>query len=160
MSAHMSMAETPQWAHYQQAVVDVELPEGTVRVAPAPRAVTVGSFPAPHGESIHVVTAHNPGGRRASRLENDRAHLELLGQLRRRGLRWWPAVGGDVEGRHAEESAAIVGLSDQEACALGRQFGQDAVFAWSETTWRLLSCFEAEEAPTRGWQATRRSQQD
>ncbi|MFI6360240.1 DUF3293 domain-containing protein [Streptomyces sp. NPDC050743] len=160
MPAHMSMARTPQWVQYQQAVVDVELPEGTVRVTPAPRGTAVGSFPAPHGGSIHVITAHNPGGGLTSRLENDRAHQELLDQLRRRGIRWLPAVGGDPEGRHTEESAAIVGLSDREACALGRQFGQDAVFAWSDTTWRLLSCFGAEGAPTRGWQATMRSRQD
>ncbi|MFS4091597.1 DUF3293 domain-containing protein [Streptomyces sp. AF1A] len=133
--------------------------EGIDRVTPAPRGVTVGSVPAPLGEGIHVVTAHNPGGRLASRVENDGAHQDLLGRPRRRGLRWWPAVGGDMEGRHTEESAAIVGLSDHEACALGRHFGQDAVFARSAATWRLLSCFEAEEARC-GWQATKRSQRD
>ncbi|MET7763203.1 DUF3293 domain-containing protein [Streptomyces sp. NPDC005393] len=157
MPADTPIARTLQWTLYQQAVVDIELPEGTVRVAPAPRGVTVGSFPVRHEETVHVVTAHNPGGCLASRLDNDRAHQELLGLLRRRGLRWWPAVGGDAEGQHTEDSAAVVGLSDHEAHALGRQFGQDAVFAWSATAWRLLCCFGTEEAPMRGWQATRHS---
>jgi hypothetical protein len=158
-------ADTPiprrlQWTLYQQAVVDIELPGGTVRVAPAPPGAAVGPFPAPHVATIHIVTAHNPGGGSASRQDNDRAHQELFGLLRRRGLPFRPAVGGDADGRHTEDSAAIVGLSDHEARVLGQQFGQDAVFAWSATTWRLLSCSGAEEAPTRGWQATRRSQQD
>ncbi|MEU5594944.1 DUF3293 domain-containing protein [Streptomyces sp. NPDC020298] len=155
MPAGTRIARMPQWTHYQQAVVDIELPEGTVRVAPAPRGVTVGSFPAPDGETIHVVTAHNPRGRLASRPDNDRAHREMLGLLRRRELRWWPAVGGDADSRHTEVSAAIVGLSDHQARALGRQFGQDAVFAWSTTTWRLLSCSGPEEVLTRGWQSSR-----
>ncbi|MFI6358228.1 DUF3293 domain-containing protein [Streptomyces sp. NPDC050743] len=160
MPADTPTLRTPQWTLYQRAVVDIELPEGTVRVAPAAPGVAVGPFPAPHVATIHIVTAHNPGGGSVSRQDNDRAHQELLGLLRRRGLPFWPAVGGDADGRYTEDSAAIVGISDHEACVLGQQFGQDAVFAWSATTWRLLSCSGAEEAPTRGWQATRRSPQD
>ncbi|MFJ9916858.1 DUF3293 domain-containing protein [Actinacidiphila glaucinigra] len=158
MPTDIATPRTPQWTLYQQAVVDIELPEGTVRVAPAPLGVAVGPFPAPHVATVHIVTAHNPGGGSASRQDNERAHQELLGLLRRRGLPFWPAVGGDADGRHTESSAAIVGLSDREARVLGQQFAQDAVFAWSATTWRLLSCSGTEEASTRGWQATRRSQ--
>lgn len=157
MTADTSIAGMPQWALYQQAVVDIELPGGLVRVAPAPRGVTLGAFALPHAETVHVVTAHNPRGGHASRRRNARAHRELVGLLRRRGLPWWPAAGGDAGGRHREDSAAIAGLTDHEARALGRQFDQDAVFAWSPTSWRLLSCFGTEDAPTRGWRATRGS---
>ncbi|MEV5144265.1 DUF3293 domain-containing protein [Streptomyces sp. NPDC052727] len=154
MTAGIPITRTRQWSPYQQAVVDVELPEGPVRITPAPPGVVAGRFPVPHGETIHVVTAHNPRGARASRQHNHRAHQELLGLLRRRGLPWWPAAGGDPDGRHTEASAAIAGLSDDEARALGREFGQDAVFAWSAPAWRLLTCFGAEEALTLGWRAT------
>lgn len=157
MTAGIPITRTPQWGLYQRAVVDVELPAGPVRISPAPPGVAVGRFPVPHGETVHVVTAHNPRGARASRRHNHRAHQELLGLLRRRGLSWWPAVGGDPEGRHTEASAAVVGLSDDEARALGREFGQDAVFAWSAPAWRLLACFGAEEALTLGWRATEAS---
>ncbi|MFI1832282.1 DUF3293 domain-containing protein [Streptomyces olivaceoviridis] len=153
MAAGVPITHTPQWALYQQAVVDVELPGGPVRVTPAPPGVAVGRFPVPHGETIHVVTAHNPRGTHASRQHNHRAHQRLLGLLRQRGLAWWPAVGGDPDGRHTEVSVAIVGLSDDEARALGREFGQDAVFAWSAPAWRLLACFGAGEALTLGWRA-------
>lgn len=157
MTAGIPITRTPQWGLYQQAVVDVELPGGPVRVTPAPPGVVAGRFPVPHGETLHVITAHNPRGTRAPAQHNHRAHRELLGLLRRRGLVWWPAVGGDPEGRHTEESAAVVGLSDDEARALGREFGQDAVFAWSASAWRLLTCFGAEEALTLGWRLAERS---
>jgi hypothetical protein len=152
MPAAGPIVHTPQWTLYQQAVVDIQLPTAIVRVTPAPRGVTVGSFPVGHGTIIHIVTAHNPRGQLAPRLDNDRAHQELIGLLRREGHRWWPALGGDQDGRHTEVSAAIVGLTDIDARALGRKFGQDAVFAWSATAWKLLSCFGAEEVRTTGWQ--------
>ncbi|MEU2929887.1 DUF3293 domain-containing protein [Streptomyces sp. NPDC007251] len=70
------------------------------------------------------------------------------------GLRWWPAVGGDAAGIHAEISAAVVGMNDAQARALGRRFGQDAVFAWSPASWRLLGCADAfHDTVATGWHA-------
>jgi hypothetical protein len=149
MPADAPIARTPQWTLYEQAVVDIELPEQTIRVTPAPLEVPDGPFPAPRAETIHIVTAYNPAGRPASVQDNHRAQ-----RLDRRAFRWWPAAGGDMDGLHMEESPAVIGLSDREARALGHRFGQDAVFAWSPTTWRLLACLSTAEAPVRGWRAT------
>ncbi|MFF7856098.1 DUF3293 domain-containing protein [Streptomyces sp. NPDC007904] len=87
-----------------------------------------------------MITAWNPRGRTASDDVNALAQHGLLDEIRRRGLTWWPAVGGDVRGTHREESVAVVGLSDAAARDLGRRFGQDAVFAWTSDAWRVLAC--------------------
>src|SRR5882757_9754366 len=46
MPADAPIARTPQWTLYEQAVVDIELPEQTIRVTPAPLEVPDGPFPA------------------------------------------------------------------------------------------------------------------
>jgi hypothetical protein len=143
-----------QWALYLQAVADIRLDNSRmVHVAPDPTGTTDGSFPDRLDRTIHVITAHNPCGRTVSPQDNDRAHAALLDEIRSRALTWWPATGRDVYSAHTEPSAAIVGLNDAEARELGRQFRQDAVFAWSPDTWRLLSCYSNQTA-ARGWRAT------
>jgi hypothetical protein len=45
-------------------------------------------------------------------------------------------------------------MNDAQARALGRRFGQDAVFAWSPTSWRLLGCADAfHDTVVAGWHA-------
>jgi hypothetical protein len=102
-----------------------------------------------------VITAWNPRGRTASPDANAHAHRLLLAEVRRRGLTWWPAEGGDVRGTHREESVAVVGLSDTAARDLGRHFGQDAVFAWTPDAWRVLAC-DNDAASVSGWTASER----
>ncbi|MDX2648946.1 DUF3293 domain-containing protein, partial [Streptomyces sp. PA03-1a] len=77
------------------------------------------------------LTAFNPGGRDATTRANLRAHHALLHRIDVAGLPWWPAVGGDPSGAHAEPGAAVVGMDDAQARAMGHRFGHDAVFAWS-----------------------------
>ena len=143
-----------QWPFYQQAVVDIRLGNNrTLRVSPAPRGTTTGSFPEPSGRTIHVITAFNPGGRTAPAEENDRAQSMLTDELVRRHVTWWRATGGDAAGVHVEQSAAVVGMSDTEAREVGRRLGQDAVFAWTPNSWRLLSC-SSEATSVQGWRTT------
>ncbi|MFJ6539560.1 DUF3293 domain-containing protein [Streptomyces sp. NPDC091385] len=143
-----------RWAAYRQAVVDIRFAErGVVRMVPCSVGVTEGAFPEPSGRTLHVVTAFNPRGRVVAAEDNARAHALLLAWLGRGGHTWWPATGSSPCGTHAEESVAVTGLSDAEARALGRRFGQDAVFAWSRAERRLLACFE-EWSEAAGWRAT------
>ncbi|MFI2643147.1 DUF3293 domain-containing protein [Streptomyces sp. NPDC018610] len=150
-------AVTPgNWHHYRTAVVDIRFPDRTVHAEPRPSGTAEGSFPeAAGGATVHVITAWNPLGRAASDDANARAQSRLLDEVRRRGLTWWPAVGGDPAGAHSEESVAVVGLSDAAARDLGHRFGQDAVFAWSATAWRVLAC-GADLADVSGWAASER----
>ncbi|MFJ3716996.1 DUF3293 domain-containing protein [Streptomyces sp. NPDC090057] len=151
---HIDATGAPRnWIHYETAVVDIRFPDRTVHVEPRPSGTAEGAFPAAaDGATIHVITAWNPLGRTASDRDNGRAQSRLLDELRRRGLPWWPAVGGDAGGAHREESVALVGLSDHAARDLGRRFDQDAIFAWTPRAWRLLAC-GTDAAAVRGWAA-------
>ncbi|MFK0112138.1 DUF3293 domain-containing protein [Streptomyces sp. NPDC091217] len=145
-----------QWANYRRAVVDIAFPSHSIRITPDPSGGAPGRpYPLNSAHTIHIVTAFNPRGHNTTVQANLRAQHELLRNLGLRGLRWWPAVGGDVAGTHAEISAAVVGMDDTQARALGQRFGQDAVFAWSPTSWRLLGCAEAiHDTVAAGWHAT------
>ncbi|MFB6955792.1 DUF3293 domain-containing protein [Streptomyces sp. NPDC056309] len=142
------------WDLYRTAVADIRFEDRTVRVEPRPRGTAEGLFLEPAGSAtVHVITAWNPRGRTASAEDNARAQGLLLDEIRRRGLTWWPAEGGDACGTHREESIAVVGLSDTTARELGHRFGQDAIFAWTPDAWRVLAC-DSEAAAVSGWAAS------
>ncbi|MGW2788101.1 DUF3293 domain-containing protein [Streptomyces populi] len=144
MPAVSHATKPTQWPNYLRAVVDIAFPTHNIRVTPAPLDGAPGlPYPLDSTHTIHIVTAFNPHGRPTTARANLQAQHELLHDLGLRGLQWWPALGGDPVGTHAEISAAIVGMDDAQARALGRQFGQDAVFAWSPASWRLLACADA-----------------
>ncbi|MFD7805410.1 DUF3293 domain-containing protein [Streptomyces cellulosae] len=150
---------TPRnWELYRTAVVDVRFEDRTVRIAPRPQGTVEGVFPVPDssGAALHVITAWNPRGRTASEDANALAHRVLLDEVRHRGLTSWPAVGGDPSGTHLEESVAVAGLSDAAARDLGRRFGQDAVFAWTPSAWRVLAC-DTGAVSVSGWTASERA---
>jgi hypothetical protein len=145
--------EPRQWPNYLRAVVDVAFPAHSIRVTPGPLGGASSlPYPLDSAHTIHIVTAFNPRGRDATARANLRAQHELLHSISLHGLQWWPAVGGDPAGTHSEISAAVVGMDDAQARALGRRFGQDAVFAWSPATWRLLACADAaHDTVIPGW---------
>ncbi|MFE0386835.1 DUF3293 domain-containing protein [Streptomyces bungoensis] len=147
-------AVTPRnWNLYRTAVVGIRFSDRTVHVAPRPSGTAEGFFPEAAGSAtVHVITAWNPLGRTESDDFNARAQAQLLDEVRRRGLTWWPAVGGDADGTHSEESVAVIGLSDTAARALGRRFHQDAIFAWKPGSWRVLACAGSAESVS-GWTA-------
>nr|WTB35273.1 DUF3293 domain-containing protein [Streptomyces sp. NBC_00830] len=153
MSMDTAVPSGHQWAQYQQAVVDIEFGRRTLQVTPDAPGLTAGAYPGPPGSTIHVVTAFNPTGHLVPDQDNDRAQLRLVAELERRGLTWWPAIGGDSRGIHTERSAAVLGLDDQSARELGRRYGQDAVFAWDAYSWRLLAC-NTGTVTVAGWRAT------
>lgn len=157
MPAVSHATQPAQWPFYLRAVVDIDFPTHSLRVAPTPvpHGVSGLPYPLPGGRTIHIVTAFNPAGCEATAEANLRAQRELQHHVRVTGRQWWPAVGGDRAGTHREISAAIAGLDDTQARALGRRFGQDAVFAWSPASWRLLACAPtARDATTADWHAT------
>jgi len=153
MSLNPAMPSGHQWAQYQQAVVDSEFGRTTLQVTPDAPGLTAGAFPGPPGSTIHVITAFNPTGRMAPDQDNHRVQLQLLAELERRGLTWWPAIGGDPQGAHTERSAAVLGLDDESAPELGQHYGQDTVFAWDAHSWSLLACTTG-TVTVSGWRAT------
>ena len=91
--------------------------------------------------AFHVITAWNPGDERPSREVNDRANEALRADLVAAGCAPVPAIGSDPASDHAEESWAVTGLSDAQACALGRKYGQWAVFRIDADAQTVVGCF-------------------
>ena len=49
-----------------------------------------------------------------------------------------------------ERSLAVFGVTVEEALALGRRFGQVAIFDWEGPGWSLLACV-GDRRTDRGW---------
>jgi len=138
------------WDAYVTAVVRIESPGGVRWLKPAPIFRTEGCYPDPDGRPIYVLTAHNPAGRRAADAANAAAKARLESLVRRRGLTWWPAEGGDASWTHVEASVALIGIAEADAIALGAEFRQDAIFVFSTAYRRVVSCTDA-RVETTGW---------
>jgi hypothetical protein len=138
------------WDAYVTAVVRIESPGGVRWLKPARIFRTEGSYPDPDGRPICVLTAHNPAGRRAPDAANAAAQARLESQVRRRGLTWWPADGGDASWTHVEPSVALIGIPEADAIALGAEFKQDAIFVFNPASRRVVSCIDS-RVETTGW---------
>jgi hypothetical protein len=108
-----------------------------------------GRYP-PVASPVHVLTAHNPGVARPGTATNRARQAALEADLAASGLTVTRAVASAEDGTHAEESAAVVGWDDDEALALARRYGQDAIFRWTPDAWAVVPC-DGGEALTLGW---------
>lgn len=86
----------------------------------------------------HVITAHNPGGEWLDEAANAARHAELLAACGTGTAT--PSWGGSPDGRHLEEGVFVVGLDDEAAAAIGRRFGQDAIYLVRPGERVLLPC--------------------
>jgi hypothetical protein len=143
-------AKSSGWGAYIDAVLRIEAPDGVIWVRPQPISRSTGQYPDPEGRTICVITAHNPGGRLAPDAENASAQARLTAELERRGLTWWPAAGGDPSWTHVETSAAVIGMREADAIALGAQFSQDAIFVLTPADRQVVGCAERRIVAT-GW---------
>jgi hypothetical protein len=137
------------WDDYTQAILRLELPGGEVEVVPGAFGRSTGTFPV-NGRPVHLITAHNPGGHLSSPDDNAVAQSRLVDRVVETALEHYPAERGDRAWEHVEAGLAVVGLDREQACALGREFGQDAIFEWSPGGLAVLSCTGA-RAHCTGW---------
>ncbi|OBF38951.1 hypothetical protein A5719_17630 [Mycolicibacterium peregrinum] len=138
-----SMAEVDDpWCYYEQTAVRFE----SGRVVPVAGG---GADERPPLGSLHIVTAIQPETDPDS-ADNAARMIVLDQELAAARTRSLPAVGASLDGKHAEESRAVFGLSDDQARQLGLRFGQVAVFAWSGPRWSLLACASGRQTH-RGW---------
>ena len=138
-----------RWDDYTEAILRLDLPDAEIEVAPAAFGRTEGTFPG-EGRPFHIITAYNPGGHLSSADDNALAQSRLTDRVTETALEYYPAAGGDRAWEHVEPSLAVLGLDRDQACALGREFGQDAIFEWSPTGLAVLSCSDARVHYT-GW---------
>jgi hypothetical protein len=139
------------WSAYARAEIDLTLPDGCrVTFTPAPAGTTVGAWPLDAGETMHVVTAWNPGSRPLPAAENARRQAALRAVLAQREIEWLPAVGRAPDGTWQEESMGIRHLPLADAVVLGRRFGQRAIYALSAGGLAVVGCAERHEVRL-GW---------
>lgn len=136
------------WPLYEQAVIRLTVDGVPMLLAPEPAGAIVGTFP--YTGPVHVITAWNPQGRTLSEQENHGRHTALLAEPALAGTAVHDCAGGDLSGEHQEPSLLIESLTTDEGLSLGRRFGQDAIFRWTETTFDLLACVGG-AAVARGW---------
>ena len=144
------MATDEQWSSYARAVVDLAPPGHPLMRLVPDRPGTAGIWPDGLDAPVVVVTAWNPDSEVRPEEINRAANEALVADLDRRGLRHWPATGRDPEVLHHEDGVAVTGMTEAEGIALGRRFGQAAVFVWTPEAWEVVSCTDARRH-VHGW---------
>lgn len=79
-------------------------------------------------QSAAYITAWNPASVPQGEERNRSAHMELLQSLNAAQCHYYEGFGRDPAGQWpAERSVLVLGISEERACSLGRQFGQAAI---------------------------------
>jgi hypothetical protein len=152
-SAILAAMDADVWAAYARAEIDLVLPDGPrLTFVPAPPGTVEGAWPFDGGETLHVITAWNPGSRQATAAQNARQQGALEAAVAAQGLRWLPAVGRSPDGTWQEESMAIRDLPRADAVALGRRFGQRALYELSATGLTIVGCMD-DARQSLGWRS-------
>ncbi|AOW94045.1 hypothetical protein BFN03_18965 [Rhodococcus sp. WMMA185] len=134
------------WQDYSDAVVDIALPTGAVRVVPTDGGAC-GIMPV--AGPLHIIASCRPGEPPGTERERE-DHVRLTEDLHGRGLETFEAIGGSRDGTYRELSVAVSGLADDEAREIGLEFEQVAIFAWTDAEWKLLAC-ASDRSTVQGW---------
>jgi len=94
---------------------------------------------APFAGPVYVVTAWNPGGRPATLAQNEALQRRMDADVRHRGWHVRQTAVFDTELRWAEESTALLGLSEHDAVTLAREYAQPTLLKWSEAGVTVLT---------------------
>lgn len=99
-------------------------------------------FCANKSRDIHVITAWNPGDERPLEVINEAQNKRLRFDIEALGLPVFDALGKDPKSDHAEKSLAVLGLDDERAKHLGRNYHQIAIFRISQARQTVLGCLD------------------
>jgi len=102
-------------------------------------------------ESFHIITAHNPGIIVGSEA-NTTADEELRKELNRVGSRCFRITGCSPDLKHREEGWGVAGLSREEALAIGRRYGQNAIFEITAGILSVIGCLSEESVRVDEWE--------
>lgn len=143
----MSLTQSLQ-ALYENARYDIVL--GAERITLSTEGVLSGNVSLLFEQSVAIITAYNPSAGSdhpilLSDEENGRAQRRLEEYLQSRGIEYYNAVGYAVDGSHSEPSFALFRMSREQAAAIGRRFGQAAIFYFEgrpQSKGEVLPCGE------------------
>ncbi|MFM8858270.1 MAG: DUF3293 domain-containing protein [Actinomycetota bacterium] len=99
-------------------------------------------------DTIHVISAGNPGFLDTAE-NNERRHTYMEHRLRDMGVEPFSAIGASPDGKWQEASWAVTGMTRQQACELGREFGQVAVFEIDFQRIHLVRCADLQVVSSR-----------
>ena len=143
-------ARDEMWVAYGRAVVDLFPPSRRPLRLRADAEGLVGEWPEGLSEPVVVLTAWNPSSQPLAIVANRVRQRSLLEDLAALGHPCWPAVGWDPGSAHREESVAVSGITEGQARALGRRYGQEALFLWTRRAWEIVACADGRRARF-GW---------
>ncbi len=98
--------------------------------------------------TVHVVSASNPGFLDTDE-NNERQHIYMSRRLREMGVEPRPAIGSSPDSEWQEASWVVTGMTRQQACELGREFGQVAVFEIDSQRIHVVRCTDSEVVSSR-----------
>ena len=132
--------DVDQFAH---TVVRFDSGQGWIDIVP--QAVSAGEGSTDEQsvitESVYVISGCNPGFREADDV-NERRHGLLEARLNELGVTPRPAVGLSPDESWIEPSWAVVGLTRDQACDVGWEFGQVAVFEIDSRQIHVVRCVD------------------
>ena len=147
------MQSTPgdRLASYGQTTVEILWPDGaSLRVRAAPD-VDNRAWPWPTFETVHILTAWDPGLQRPGLAWNRARQAALEAELGLLDLPLLRAIGVDAGSGWREEGVAVVGSPESDVLSLGARYGQDAVFAWAPAEWAIVACHDGRRLVS-GWE--------
>ena len=100
---------------------------------------------------FHIITAHNPGVIVGADI-NAKADEELRKELNLAGSRCFRITGCSPDLKHQEQGWGVVGLSEERAQAIGRQYGQNAIFEVTAGALSVIGCISGERIKVDDWQ--------
>jgi hypothetical protein len=133
---NMKTPPLDSWSAFEQTIIEIDVDGLAVSVScgsDVPAALL-------RRGTCHVITAWNPGAQVCARVDNDRAHAELLADVESIPARWLAACGRSPDGSWSEPSLCIVGLGRERALELGRRYGQLAIFEVGAAGVEVLPC--------------------
>lgn len=128
--------EAQRWEYYRGTVILAELLPGLDVALTGPDAM---DWPA-NVDECFVITAENPAGIPMPVDVNDRATVSLAADIQRAGGSFVRAAGWASDDSHVEYGFLVWGIDRVTAVRLGRQYGQDAIFAVTREDVELISC--------------------
>ena len=133
------------WDAYRRATYAARTDDGEIRIHPDRRTPDLDTLLNQRRvDQWAYITAYNPGSRLLSGEENVRRQQALVQAVQDRGLTFFEGESVlDAAAWPPEPSLLILGISPDEARALGRQFGQLAIIVGRlDQPARLMACEE------------------
>jgi hypothetical protein len=141
MTSEMSKDQPFDESQFENTVVRLEIDGGSVEIVPQDEGFPTTNANSIH-ETTHVISASNPGFLDTHE-NNERRHVYMAHRLREMGVEPLAAIGASPDGQWQEASWAVRGLSRQQVCELGREFGQVAVFEVDSRQVHVVRCSDS-----------------